>query len=344
MAAPALTFAAHRRDIAQKRLAPVYLLHGEEGYYLDVLVKDFENVLSDADKEFNQYILYAPQVEPGTVMDVCYRYPMMAERQVVILKEAQAVNANTINRLHKYVQNPSSSTVLVIVFRGEKAKGKDLLAAAKAKGVVFESQKVKEWNLPGLIASYIKQKGLNADQKATEMLRDFIGTDLSRLYNEIDKLATLLGPNATITPEAVERNVGVSKEYNNFELIDASASKDAARAMRIVDYFAANPKAAPTVMTTSALYNFFSDLLVAMYSKDKSDQALMAALGLKAQVQLRKFQMGMRCYNAFQVIDCIWALRQFDSQSKGNGSRQDPYMLLRDLVFHLLTAPGNLGV
>ncbi len=342
MAVP--TFQSITNEIKSGKLAPVYILHGEEGYYIDELVKLFENFLPEADREFNQYVLYAPEVQAGQVMDLCYRYPMMAERQMVILKEAQAVGANEINRLHKYVQNPSPTTVLVICFRGDKAKGKDLLAAAKAKATVFESKKVADYNLLPLISAYIKQKGLTAEQKSLEMLRDFIGTNLSALFNQIDKVAGILGPGAAITPEAIERHVGISKEYNNFELVDALSVRDYGKAMRIARYFASNPKGNPLVMTTSALYNFFSDLLVAHYTKDKSDAGLMAALKLKSNFQLRKYKAAIRQYNPFQIIEIIWALRQFDTRSKGQGSRQDQYSLFHELIFHIVTAPGNLGI
>lgn len=342
MAAP--TFQSIANEIKTGKLAPVYILHGEEGYYTDELVKMFENFLPEADREFNQYVLYAPETQAGQVMDLCYRYPMMAERQMVILKEAQAVSANEINRLHKYVQNPSPTTVFVICFRGDKAKGKDLLAAAKTKATVFESKKVAEYSIVPIIAKYIKDRGLNAEPKALEMLRDYIGTNLSALFNEIDKVAGILGKGATITPEAVERHVGISKEYNNFELVDALAKRDYGKAMRISQYFASNPKGNPLVMTTSALYNFFSDVLVAIYTKDKTDDGLMRALNLKSSYPLRKYRDAMARYNAFQLIEIIWALRQFDTRSKGQGSRQDQYDLFHELIFHIVTAPGNLGV
>lgn len=344
MASQSVTFESLRQQISGRRLSPVYLLHGEEGYFIDVLVKDFENVLSPEEREFNQYVLYAPQVTPGEVMDICCRCPMMADRQMVILKEAQAVRADQINRLYRYVRNPSPSTILVICFRGATAKGKELLAAVKANGVVYESKKITEYGAPALIASYIKQKGLSAEQKSLEMLRDFIGTDLSRLYNEIDKLASILGNGAAITPEAIERNVGISKEFNSFELVDALAVKDAVKVFRIAEYFRSNPKANPLVMTTAAIFNFFSDLLVLYFAKDKSDQGLMAELRLKTSYPLRRFRAAMRKYNAYQVIEVIWALRQFDTRSKGNGSRQNEHQLFHDLLFHILSAPGDLGI
>lgn len=342
--ANATSFDTLRQQIRQSKFSPVYILHGEEGYFIDELVKDFENILPEADREFNQYVLYAPQVVPGQVMDICGRYPMMAERQLVILKEAQAVRADQINRLYKYVQNPSPTTILVIVFRGAQAKGKELMAAAKSNAVIFESKRISDYQLTPMIAAYIKQKGLTAEQKSLEMLKDFIGADLSRMFNEIDKVASLLPPHAAITPEVIERNIGISKEFNNFELVDALANKDMGKAMRIAEYFSSNPKVNPLVMTTASLYGFFSDLLVAYYAKDKTDKGLMEALKLKSAFPLRRFKTGMRNYNAFQVIEAIWALRQFDVRSKGNGSRQKEHDLFHDLIFHIITAPGNLGL
>ncbi len=342
MAAAAKTFDELRRDIKKGNLSPVYILHGKEGYYTDILVKDFENILPPEDREFNQYVLYAPQTPAAQIIEISSRFPMMSDRQVVIVKESQAARADQINKLADYVRQPSASTVLVIVFRGEEAKGKELIAATKAKGVIFESKKVKEWQLPNLIQAYVKSKSMNIDSKSLQMLADYIGTDVSRLYNEIDKLALILGPGATVTPASIERNIGISKDFNNFELVDALAAKDAAKVFRIAGYFANNPKANPLPVTTGVLYNFYSDLLIAFYATDKSEQGLMKELGLKYPVQLKKFTTAMRTYNAFQTIEAIWALRQFDNRSKGNGSRQDAYMLFHDLMFHLLSAPGKL--
>lgn len=342
MALAPVTFDSLRRSVANKQLAPVYLLHGEEGYYIDALVKDFENILSEDEKVFNQYVLYAPETEPSKVMDLCRRIPMMAERQVVILKEAQAIRADALNKLHLYASSPTPTTVLVICCRGAAAKGKDLIAAVKKTGVIFESKKVRDSALPQLISQYAREKGLNTDQKATVMLAEYIGTDLSRLYNEIDKLATILGKGAAITPEAVERNIGISKEYNSFELVDALAAKDAARAFRIIAYFRSNPKAAPLVLTAASVFAFFADLLLVYYSKDRSERGIMETLGLKYPIQAKRYLTGMRSYNPFQIIEIIGAIRSFDVKSKGLGSRQNEHRLFYDLVYHILTAPGRI--
>lgn len=342
MAAPAVTYDSLCRQLANGQYAPVYLLHGEEGYYIDDLVRRFEAILSDEEKEFNLHVLYAPEVEPGAVMDLCMQYPMMAERQVVILKEAQAIAASKLNQLHRYVAAPSDTTVFVICCRGAQAKGKELLAAVRAKGVNFESKKLYESNVPAVISEFISKKGLKAEQKALEMLRDFVGTDLSRLYNEIDKLTTALGRGATVTAEAVERNIGVSKDYNNYELVDALAVKDAKKVFAIAEYFRANPKNNPLVVSAATIFGFFADLMAVFYCADKSDNGLMTELKLRSPYQLRKYRAALRFYNAFQVIEIIAAIRRYDAMSKGVGSRQTDHQLFKDLLYHILTAPGDI--
>lgn len=338
------TYPELRRKITARQLAPVYLLHGEEGYYTDELVKLFEEVVPEDERDFNLTILYAPESGVEGAMDACRRFPMMSDRQVVILKECQAIRSDQLNKLYHYVESPTDTTVFVIVCRGAVAKGKELLAAVKKNGVNFESKKISERNIIPAISDLIKEKGLTVDAKALSMLRDFIGTDLSRLYNEIDKLALILGAGSMITPEAVERNVGISKDYNNFELIDALNSRDARKAFTIAEYFRNNPKNNPTVMTVTILFNHFSNLLVYHYTKDKTQAGYMAALGLKSPWALRNYEAGARAYNVWQTIEIISALREFDTRSKGIGSRQNEYDLLRDLLFRIMTARGNIEV
>lgn len=345
MASPAqsLTFPALRKMIARRDLSPVYLLHGEEGYFIDELVKDFESLVPEEERDFNLYTLYSPESGVETVMDVCRRYPMMAEYQVVIVKEAQAIRADVLNKLHHYVSQPTPTTILVISCRGALAKGKELLAAVKKNGVIFESKKLSERNILPAISDLIKEKELNVEPKALSMLRDYIGTDLSRLYNEIGKLALILGRGAMITPEAIERNIGISKDYNNFELIDSINQRNAAKAFAIVEYFRNNPKNNPTVMTVSSLFNQFSNLLIYQYTRDKTQGGYMDALGLKSPWALKNYEVAARNYNVRQTIDVISAIREFDTRSKGIGSRQNEYDLLKDLVFRILTTRGIVG-
>lgn len=189
-----------------------------------------------------------------------------------------------------------------------------------------------------------REAGLNIEPKGVAMLRDFIGTDLARLYNEINKMAMVLPAGATITPESIERHIGISKDFNNFELIDAIATKNAPKIFRIVDYFRSNPKNNPTVLTASTVFNYFSNLLIVHFTRDKSPSSLMGALGLKWQSQVRNYETGARNYNAYKVIEILSAIRRFDANSKGIGSRQQEYDLLHDLMFRILTAPGQIVI
>lgn len=343
---PALTFADLKKKIAAGDFAPVYLLYGEEAYFTDLLVDDFTAVVPEEERDFNLYNLYGPETSAEAVIEVCRRYPMMSALQVVILRQAQEMRADRLNRLHSYVANPTPTTVLVIVCRGEReARGKDLLAAMrKHGGVMFESKRISDRNLPGAVADLAHQKGLSVDQKALSMLVDHIGADLSRLDNEISKLALVLGPKAMVTPEAIERNVGISKDYNNFELVDAVNARNAARCFAIVRYFASNPNSNPTAVTVSTLFNHFSNLLVYHYTADKSPTGYCDALGLRQPWQLRKYEQGARSFNVRQTIEIISAIRQMDTRSKGIGSRQNQFDLLNDLVYRILTARGEIVI
>lgn len=344
-ASPAPSYSDIRKAISKGNLAPIYLLHGEEGYYIDELAKAFEELVPEAERDFNLYTLYAPEVEPEFVASTCRRYPMMAERQVVILKEAQSVRADQLNKLHVYASNPNPTTVLVICCRGTQAKGKDLIAQIKANGgVIFESKKLTERNIDPVISGIIREKGLNIEPKGLSMLRDFIGTDVAKMYNEINKLALILGPGAMITPESIEVNVGISKDYNNFELVDAIAVKNTSKIFTIINYFRSNSKHNPAILTVAAVFSYFSNLLIAHFTRDKSPGALMAALGMKWQSQLSRYEQGMRNYNAYKTIEIITAIRDFDVKSKGIGSRQSEFDLLHDLMFRIVTATGKIEV
>lgn len=340
-----LTFEELKSQLAKKQYAPIYLLHGEEGYFIDELVKLFEDILPVEEQAFNLYTMYAPQVSADDVMDACRRYPMMSEYQVVILKEAQVPKIDYLNKLHAYASNPSPSTILVICARGALVNPKDLLAEMKKnKGIVFESNRVKSSNMNNVIATLINSKGLKVDQKSLSMLSDFIGNDLSRMYNEIEKLALVIEPNGMITPEAIERNIGVSKDFNNFELVNAIAQKDSLRVYRIIEYFRANPKNNPPLLTVSQLFKFFSNLLLIQFAKDKSEKALLDELGFKFPWQLNDYRFGIRNYNAFKTIEIISAIRAFDSMSKGVDSRQNEFDLLKTLMFKILSAEGNIVI
>lgn len=331
------------RQINAGNLAPIYLLHGEEGYFIDELLKRFEAVIPEGDRDFNLYTLYAPETSSDTIMDACRRYPMMSSRQMVIVKEAQAVTAAQLNRLHLYAKQPSATTVLVIACRGEKCNAKELMKGiANCRGEIFESVPLKDNAVGPAIGKYIKDKGLNIDSKGLVMLRDFVGSDLSRIYNEIDKLTVALPAGASVTPEVIEKHIGISKDYNNFELVGALANKDFKKAFTIVNYFRSDAKKNPFVVTISTVWTYFSNLLVLLYTKDKSDAGLCAAIGRKGAWLPPDYKIGMKNYNAWMLIEILRAIREADCRSKGVNSRMDPYDLLNDLVFRILTASGRI--
>lgn len=345
MATPSLSFASISNDLAKGNLRPVYILHGPEAYFIDRLTEEFSALVPEEDRDFNLYHLYgSPQLDPADIVETCRRYPMMSDRQVVILKEAQSMRADQLDKLAHYLHSPTDTTILVVCFRGEAMKGAKFKEAAKAAGTaIFESAKIKEGAVPSALAELVKARGLKIEQSALAMLTEYVGSDLAKLYGAVDKLALVLPPNATVTPESVETNIGISKDYNTFELTNALSTRNAAKALTIVDYFSSNPKANPTPVIAATLFSHFANLLTVQMARDKSEKALMAAIGTKSAWTVKKFQEESRLYNPFQVIEIIAAIRDFDARSKGIGSRQNPYDLLRDLIFHILTAPGDIS-
>lgn len=340
--ADAVTYTALRNALARKQYSNVYFIHGEEGYYIDELAGLFETILPESERDFNQYTLYAPQTDAATVSEACQRYPMMAERQVVIVKEAQAVPVAWFSKLLPYLESPVATTLLVIIARGASVKSATLTKSlAKGRAVVFESKRLAPAAVTNTIREFIKERGLTIDDKALAMLQDYVGSDLSRIYNEIGKMTVALPANAMITPESVERNIGVSKDYNNFELIAAIARRDVPRIYKIINYFRRDPKNHQPIVTTPLLFNFFANLLTALYAPDKSDRGLMAELGFKWPGQLTDIKPGLANYRPWQIIKNISAIRQFDAQSKGICSRADQFDLFEILIFQILNNPNR---
>ena len=252
---------------------------GDEAFYIDKIADYIiDNVLTDTEKEFNQTILYGADVDAATIINAAKRYPMMSEYQVIVVKEAQAVH--NMEELVFYLQKPLKSTILVLCHKhGSLDKRKKLAAEIEKVGVLYESKKLKEAQLPAFIAAYIKQKGFDMDQKATAMLAEFVGTDLSRLVGEMEKLIITSSKNSTkITPEQIEKNIGISKDYNNFELRSALVEIDVLKANKIVKYFEENPKTNPIQVTLSLLFGFYSNLMMAYYAPEKSEQLILVII------------------------------------------------------------------
>jgi DNA polymerase III, delta subunit len=326
------------KELRAKQYRPIYYLMGEESYYID-LIADYitDNVLSETEKGFNLTVVYGADVDIATVINAAKRYPMMSEYQVVIVKEAQAIR--NMEELSFYLQKPLNSTILVICHKhGTLDKRKKLAAEVEKVGILFESKKIKDSQLPAFINSYMKRKGIDMEPKASAMLADFVGTDLSRLTGELEKLIiTLPAGQKRVTPEQIEKNIGISKDYNNFELRSALVEKDILKANKIIKYFEENPKTNPIQMTLSLLFNFYSNLMLSYYSPEKTEQGIASWLGLKSPWAARDYLTAMRRYNGVKTMQIIGEIRYADAKSKGiNNASMSDGDILRELVFKIL--------
>jgi DNA polymerase-3 subunit delta len=332
------TYATVMRDLRAGIYAPVYYLMGEEDYYIDRISDYIENnILSDDEKGFNLIVAYGADTDMPAILTMARRYPMMAERQIVVVKEAQALDA--ADELLFYLQKPVPTTILVFCHKhGTLDKRKKLAGEIARVGVLLESPRLNERDLPPFIAEYLRERHADIGAKAAAMLTDFVGSDLSRLTGELDKLLiTLPQGDRTITDEQIERNIGVSKEFNSFELRNAIIAKDIRKANLIVKHFAENPKAYPIQMVLPLLFNFFANLMLAYYAPEKSEQGVAAMLGLRSPWQARDYLSAMRMFSGVKVMQIISDIRYTDARSKGVGnSSVGGGELLRELVFKIL--------
>lgn len=333
-----ITYEEIVRSIKNKHYAPVYFLMGDEDYYIDQITDlIMRTVLTDVEKEFNQTVIYGSDTDIASVINMAKRYPMMAEHQVIVVKEAQ--NLKNIDQLGFYLQKPLLSTILVFCYKhGVVDRRKKIAAEIDKLGVLFESKKLRDTQLPGFIVSYLKAKQVDIEPKASEIMAEFVGTDLSRMVGELDKLIlTLPEGKRRITPEQIERNIGISKDYNNFELRTALVEKNVDKANRIVKYMEDNPKNNPLPLTLSVIFNFFSNLMLAYYAPDKSEQGIAKHLGLRSQWQAHDYLSAMRNFKATKVMQIISAIRECDAKSKGIGNTSvSDGELIRELVFFIL--------
>ena len=323
-------------DIKSGKIKPIYFLMGEEPYYIDKISDYIEqNVLNEADKGFNLMSLYGRDVTIDDIIGHAKRYPMMADRQVIIVKEAQELS-RTIEKLAAYANNPQESTMLVVNYKYKKIdKRKALYKAIKKIGVVFESKKLYENQVSDWIIRVLASKKISIVPKAAQMLVEFLGTDLSKISNELDKLQIVLSNTNQITPELIEENIGISKDYNNFELRKAIGQRDVVKAYQIVSYFANNPKDNPMVVTVSLLFSFFSQLLHFHGLADKSKRNVAAALRVNPYF-VEDYTIAARNFPMRKVSAVIALLREFDVKSKGVGSSNVSHGdLLKELLFKI---------
>lgn len=324
-------------DLKNKVYKPVYFLWGEEAYYID-LVSSFiaGNVLSEAEQSFNQTTLYGKDSEAAQVSDLARRFPMMASHQVVVLKEAQ--DMKSFGELIHYVEKPQPSTLLVINYKYKKPdKRQKIFKVLEKKAVWFESKKMYDNQVPGWIAAYASKQKYSMEPKAAALLAEFLGSDLSKIVNEVEKLTVAIGKQGeTITPALVEKHIGFSKDFNQFELQDALGKRDVLKAMRIIKYFAENEKKYPFPLTIISLYYFFSKLLLFHYTKDKSKQNLAATLKVNPFF-VKDYEAAARRYSAAKLVEIISLLRVYDMRSKGyEGSTTPSKELTRELIFRIL--------
>ena len=333
------TYEGIMRDLKARKFAPVYYLMGDEPYYIDKIT-DFiaDNVLPPEERDFNQTVMFGSDVSAAQVADVARRYPMMADLQVVIVKEAQSLR-NT-EPLEFYLQKPLKSTILVMCHKnGTIDRRKKLAAVVERTGVLFESKKLRERDLPAFIENYLRAKGASIDSKSQQVIADSIGADLNRLVGELDKLLIALpADDRRVTPAVVERQIGVSKDFNAFELRDAIVNKNVFKANQIVKYFDENPKAGSLYSFIPMLFNYFQNLLVAFYCPQKgSPDALAKWLDLRSAWAAKDFMTGMRNFKAVKVLQIIYKIREIDAKSKGlDNPNTPPGELMKELIFFIL--------
>ena len=333
------TFQDIMKDLKVRRFSPIYILMGEEAYYIDQITNYIaENVLTPAEQDFNLDICFGADVSAVQVTDMAKRFPMMAEYQVVIVKEAQ--NIHSLDALEKYLKNPAKTTILVWCHKNGKIDArKKVISLAEAHGVVFESKKLKEYQLAGFMQNYLAAKKITIEPKATQMMADHIGADLSRLTSELDKVALSLSENdKRITPDIVEKEVGVSKNFNTFELRDAIVNRNVFKANQIVNYFISNPKAGSLYSFLPLLFSYFQNLMIVFYSpNNKSESDIAQILGLKNNWGAKEYIIGMRNYSARKTMDIIAKIREVDAKSKGlNNVSTGAGDLMKEVIFFIL--------
>ena len=323
-------------DIKKGNIKPIYFLMGEEPYYIDK-ISDFieQNVLDESEKGFNQQIIYGRDSSIENIISSAKRYPMMAERQVLIVKEAQDLSRN-IEKLVSYAENPQLTTVLVLNYKYKKLdKRKKLYKAITKFGLIFESKKLYENQVSDWIRRVLSGKKYQIEPKAAQMLVEFLGADLSKISNELEKLMAILSNETIITDTHIEDNIGISKDFNNFELRKSIGEKNIVKSNRIINYFIENPKNNPLVMTISLLNSFFTQLLMFHGLRDKSKKSVVKSIGVSPYF-VDEYFLAARNYPMRKVASIIAFLREADIKSKGVGANQSQSDILKELLFKIL--------
>ncbi len=340
MAQAAVTYESVMHDLKARDFKPIYYLMGDESYYIDK-ISDWiaENVLQPEEKDFNQTVLFGSDVNASQIVDAAKRYPMMSEYQVIIVKEAQ--NVKNVEPIEKYLKAPMSSTILVMCHKNGTIDGRkrEYVKAIQQAGVLFESKKLRERDLPSFIEQYLKGREASIDPKSTQMIADAIGADLSRLTGELDKvLLSLPESDRRVTPQVVEDQIGVSKDYNAFEFRDAIVNRNILKVNQIIKYFDENPKAGGLYALLPMMFSYFQNLMLSYYCPQKgSQEALAQWLDMKSPWGARDYITGMRNYSGMKVMQIISKIREIDAKSKGlDNPNTAPGELMKELIFFTL--------
>lgn len=333
------------KDLKAKQYKPVYLLHGEEGFFIDKITNHFENkVLSEGEKAFNYTVIYGKEANARTIIDTASRYPMMAPYQLLILKEAQEMR--TLKDLKAYVEKAVPSTILVICHKHKRLDMRSAFGKAiKKHGVVYESKKLYDNQVPEWIDTYLASKKLQITPNATALIAEYLGTNLSKVANELDKLAINQPAGSTISDKIVQDNIGISKDYNVFELQNALGARDTPKCFRIINYFISNPRKNPMVVLVATLYNFFSKVYMTYALKNLRDGELAKTLGFNprndyaAAFMVKKYKIAVRNYSLAQTQTIIGILKDYDLRAKGVNNVNAPEgELMKELVYNILDA------
>ena len=333
------TFDGIMKDLKKGDVAPIYLLMGDESYYIDK-ISDYiqKNVLPADQQAFDQAVVFGADVSVSQIADLAMQFPMMAPRRVIIVKEAQGLRS--LDKLEHYAQRPQPKTVIAICYKnGTISGGSQFVAVVERSGVGFESKKLRDWQLPGHIRSYLQSKNVSIDDKSASMIAENVGADLNRLYSELDKLIiSLPEKNRRVTPEMVEKNIGVSKDFNSFELRDAIVNRSVLKANRIIKYFDSNPKAGSLYSFLPLLFSYFQNLMLAYYAPNRTDQnALASYLDLKSVWGVRDYLTGLRNYTGKKTLQILQKLREIDAKSKGvDNPSTSSGDLMKELIFFIL--------
>lgn len=332
----AITYEEIIGNLQKKIYHPIYFLMGEEAYFIDK-ISDYiaDHVLSDAEKGFNQSVLYGKDLEPHVIMANARRFPMMANHQVIIVREAQ--NIKKIEDLESYVKNPLASTILVICYKYKTLdKRKIFTKLLDQKGILFESKKIYDNQLPNWISSYLKNLQYTISPQAAAMISEYLGTDLSKVANELDKLIISLPVGSQITPDHIEKNIGISKEFNVFELQNALGERDLLRANRIINYFGANPSSNGVPAVTASLFSYFSKLLNYHFLEDKSQNNVASVLQVHPFF-VKTYVSAAKNFSIKKCVEIVSILREYDMKSKGFGNvSASPADLQREMIYRIL--------